>query len=45
MRINPVVKKKDDRFKNLTPVERNARKVAIVVAFIGIYIWFFKIVF
>ena len=45
MRINPVVKKRDARFDDLPPIQKGARKVAIVVAFIGIYIWFFKIVF
>ncbi len=45
MRIEPIIKPKDTRFDHLTDVEKKARKVAIAVAFLGVFIWMFKIIF
>jgi hypothetical protein len=45
MRINPVIKVKEDPFKDLTPTQKVARKVAIALAFAGVFFWLFKIVF
>jgi hypothetical protein len=45
MRIDPVIKVKEDRFKHLTSAQKKARQVAIALVFIGVFIWFFKIVF
>jgi len=36
-------KKKADPFKDLSQVQRNCLTVAIVLAFVGIFIWFIKI--
>jgi hypothetical protein len=45
MRIDPVIKIKEDPFKNLTKVEKYARKAAIALAFVAVFVWLFKIVF
>lgn len=45
MRIDPLIKETEDLYKNLTSVEKKARKVAILVAFVGVFIWMFKIIF
>jgi len=45
MRIDPVIKNKDDRFNHLTSTQKKARKFAIALAFVGVFVWFFKIVF
>lgn len=34
-----------DIFKDLTPLEQQTRKAAIVVAFIGVFVWAAKILF
>ena len=44
MRIDPQ-EVDNTPYSNLTLVQKNARKVAIVVAFVGVFIWFIKIVF
>lgn len=38
-------KKVNDPLKDLSPLQRNTLTVAIVVAFVGIFIWFIKILF
>jgi hypothetical protein len=38
-------KKAADPFKDLTAIQRRSLTVAIVVAFIGIFVWFIKILF
>jgi len=45
MRIDPLIKDTEDPFKHLTGIEKKARKVAIIVAFAGVFIWMFKIIF
>jgi hypothetical protein len=34
-----------DPYDDLTPLEKNCLKVAIVVSFAGIFVWFVKILF
>jgi len=34
-----------DVFENLTPLEQKTRKAAIVMAFIGVFVWVAKILF
>jgi hypothetical protein len=38
-------KKAVDPFKDLTPLQRKTLTVAIIVAFLGIFVWFIKILF
>jgi hypothetical protein len=45
MRIDPLIKETENLFQHLTGVEKKARKVAILVAFVGVFIWMFKIIF
>jgi len=45
VRIDPVEKVKDDPFKNLNKTQKITRKVALMVAFTGVFIWFMKVVF
>lgn len=45
MRTDPVIKTKEDPFKDLPPVQKYARKVAIALVFAGVFAWMFKIVF
>jgi hypothetical protein len=45
MRIKPNKKVKVDLYVDLNPVQKTCRKVAIVVVFLGVYIWLLKIVF
>ncbi|MEO6521601.1 MAG: hypothetical protein ABIN91_07985 [Mucilaginibacter sp.] len=45
MRIEPVKNEKVDRFKDLTPTHKMTRKVAIALAFVGVFVWLFKIMF
>jgi len=45
VRIDPVEKVKDDPFKDLNKTQKITRKIAIAVAFIGVFIWFMKVVF
>ncbi|WP_448700098.1 hypothetical protein ACFGVR_23295 [Mucilaginibacter sp. AW1-3] len=45
MRIDPVEKVKDDPFKDLTTTQKITRKIAIAVAFGGVFIWLLKVVF
>ncbi|WP_186461729.1 hypothetical protein [Mucilaginibacter pallidiroseus] len=44
MRIEPV-KQETDKFAQLTPLERQTRKAAIALAFLGVFVWTFKILF
>jgi hypothetical protein len=41
----PKIKGKIDFNEGLSPAERRARLIAIIVAFISIFYWFFKILF
>ena len=43
MKIEPV--KRTDTYKDLTSLQNTTRILAIIVAFIGTFVWFFKIVF
>ncbi|WP_255486812.1 hypothetical protein [Mucilaginibacter sp. SP1R1] len=43
MRIEPKITL--DKYKDLTPVQRKTRRVAIVVAFCGVFVWAIKILF
>ena len=45
MRIEPAKREKIDPYKDLSPVHKVTRKVAIVVAFVGVFVWLFKIMF
>jgi len=45
VRTDPEKKVKDDPFKNLTKTQKTTRKIALVIAFLGVYIWFLKVVF
>ena len=45
MRTNPANKTKDDPFKDLPKGENAKRKTALVVAFIGVFVWLLKVVF
>jgi len=45
VRIDPENTTKEDPFKDLTKVQKVTRWVALAVAFVGVFIWFFKIVF
>jgi hypothetical protein len=45
VRVNPENQKKEDPFKDLTKTQKITRKVAIAVAFAGVFIWFLKVVF
>lgn len=45
MRIDPVIKDETDPYKDLTNIEKKARMVAIALAFIGVFVWMFKIIF
>lgn len=45
MRIDPIIKIKEDPFKDLTSIQKKGRKAAIVLAFVAVFVWFFKIVF
>jgi len=45
LRVDPVNRIKEDPFKDLTKTQKVTRKVAIVVAFAGVFIWFLKVVF
>jgi hypothetical protein len=38
-------KKAADPLKDLTPLQRNTLTVAVAVAFLGIFVWFVKILF
>jgi hypothetical protein len=38
-------KKATDPFKDLTPLQRKCLTAAIVLAFVGIFVWFIKILF
>lgn len=38
-------KKAGDPLKDLTPLQRKTLAVSIVVAFMGIFVWFIKIIF
>ena len=44
MRLEPK-KKGLDPFENLSPIQKKSRKAAIVVAFIGSFVWVIKILF
>lgn len=44
MSTKPKVVQKDDRFSHLTKLQNTTRKIAIILAFLGVFIWFFKIV-
>ncbi|WP_203234953.1 hypothetical protein [Mucilaginibacter terrigena] len=44
MRIKPA-EKEGDVFKDLTPLEQKTRKAAIVLAFVGVFVWAAKILF
>lgn len=43
MSVKPVLK--PDPFAELTPLQQKTRKIAIVVAFIGVFVWVVKILF
>jgi nitrate reductase NapE component len=45
MRIDPVKAEETDVYYELKPVEKISRRVAIVVAFVGVFVWFFKVIF
>jgi hypothetical protein len=45
MRIEPVIKVKVYPFKNLTKAQNTARLAAIALAFVGVFVWMFKILF
>jgi hypothetical protein len=45
MRIDPVKKGTNDPYSHLTPMQKIARRMAIVAAFAGVFIWLIKIVF
>jgi len=38
-------KKAADPLKDLTPLQRNTLAVAVVLGFMGIFVWFIKILF
>jgi hypothetical protein len=38
-------KKAVDPFKDLTPLQRKTFRAAVIVAFVGIFVWFIKIIF
>jgi len=44
MRIDPKGLKPDP-FKDLTVLQNRSRKAAIILAFIGVYVWVLKILF
>jgi len=44
MKITPK-ENKADIFKDLTPLEQKTRRVAIFLAFFGVFVWVFKILF
>jgi hypothetical protein len=45
MKIEHRKKPADDPFKDLTPLQRRCLTAAIILAFLGIFIWVFKILF
>ena len=45
MRIDPVNVNETDPYKDLSPLDKIMRRVAILVAFVGVFIWFYKVVF
>jgi hypothetical protein len=45
VRVNPQNNIQEDPFKDLPAVQKVTRKVAIAVAFAGVFIWFLKVVF
>jgi hypothetical protein len=45
MRIEPSKNENVDRFKDLSPTHKATRWVAIIMAFVGVFVWFFKILF
>jgi hypothetical protein len=45
LRVDPANQVKEDPFKDLTKTQKVTRKVAVVVAFAGVFIWFLKVVF
>jgi len=45
MRVEPAKREKIDLFKDLSPIHKVTRKVAIAVAFVGVFVWLFKIMF
>ncbi|MDN3579767.1 hypothetical protein [Mucilaginibacter flavus] len=44
MRIDPI-EPEPDPFEHLTPLQNKSRKAAIVVSFIGVFVWVIKILF
>jgi hypothetical protein len=45
MRINPRNINQTDLYKDLSPLDKVMRKIAIVVVFIGVFYWALKVVF
>jgi hypothetical protein len=45
MRIDPVNNEVEDPYRDLLPLDKVMRKIAIAVAFVGVFIWFFKVIF
>ena len=45
MRIDPVNQDKTDPYKDLPPMDKVMRRVAIFVAFAGVFKWFMDVVF
>jgi len=45
VRIDPEKDSTIDPFKDLTPTQKVTRKVAIVLAFVAVFIWLIKVVF
>ncbi|QRQ99567.1 hypothetical protein [Dyadobacter sandarakinus] len=47
MKIYPVRQKKEEKedFSSLTPLEKKTRKAALLLVLVGVFVWFFKILF
>lgn len=45
MRIDPVNIDENNPYKDLSPLDKIMRRVAILVAFVGVFIWALKVVF
>lgn len=43
MKTKPVIK--STPFQHLTPIQRTSRILAIIAAFIGVFVWFFIVLF